>query len=571
MLIFNALINLVLLVLTPSMLLCPKGERESLLQVIPIERLAPSLGELVIEQPSHRVSSYNYAFSAGITYDEILDLVSAIDEDNLEEPFAESEVSRINQFIAEIARKGILEEDCELESDIENLLCQREYFSPHYEMITAAFQNDGAHFILCKKPVKKAWDNTKKFVKKHKKAIIIGAVVVVATVVVVCVVTASAGTAAGPAAAGAASTIAAAVDDKNEKRDSCIKKREAPPAKVTTGNSPEVVAPPLNISEVKQTLDTNMIAFKEKVVAEKILESRGLDSPNRVRALFEKMREAGSSVAHQMFHEVARMGYSVTQAIDVIKERSGRAAADSSTGPSLSITEKYQEWKDASHKKIDAVFATDQFSKWYDSKAGLDGVMSRLEQYDLGMLPPPGSFNILKFRNLIKTPGGSRALAEGLGFTAHQIAALQKSGSLEKSVSQTFETIVSDRVKFESFNKFDKAQDYLKAYKEFMPEEKCRELIHQTGIATFPRPAGIPKDFRTKLSNKGAGIKYVHPENHQTYIRVMPGKPHAKHLHQQKPYIIYMKDGKTLDKIGRVVAADAPEAHIPINEFKYKN
>ncbi|VHO02396.1 hypothetical protein RHT_00480 [Candidatus Rhabdochlamydia sp. T3358] len=51
----------------------------------------------------------------------------------------------------------------------------------------------------------------------------------------------------------------------------------------------------------------------------------------------------------------------------------------------------------------------------------------------------------------------------------------------------------------------------------------------------------------------------------------MPGKPHSPFLYQQKPYIVQMKDGKTLDKLGNKVNKNAPEAHVPIDEFIYRN
>ncbi len=66
-------------------------------------------------------------------------------------------------------------------------------------------------------------------------------------------------------------------------------------------------------------------------------------------------------------------------------------------------------------------------------------------------------------------------------------------------------------------------------------------------------------------------MKYVHPVHEETYIRVMPGKPHSPNPCQQKPYVVQMKDGKVLDKLGNQVLRDAPEAHIPLEEFVYRN
>ena len=64
---------------------------------------------------------------------------------------------------------------------------------------------------------KKVWKHTKKFVKKHKKALIIGAVVVVAVTVVVCVA-AAASAAAASAAAGAAGATSSSPDREEKAR-----------------------------------------------------------------------------------------------------------------------------------------------------------------------------------------------------------------------------------------------------------------------------------------------------------------------------------------------------------------
>ena len=44
-------------------------------------------------------------------------------------------------------------------------------------------------------------------------------------------------------------------------------------------------------------------------------------------------------------------------------------------------------------------------------------------------------------------------------------------------------------------------------------------------------------------------MEYVHPTNNHLRVRVMPGKPHSPFPHQQKPYVVQMKEGKALDKL----------------------
>lgn len=162
------------------------------------------------------------------------------------------------------------------------------------------------------------------------------------------------------------------------------------------------------------------------------------------------------------------------------------------------------------------------------------------------------------------------SFARDLGYSGSEIVRLQQAGRLSETIASAFENIVKIPAKRESFELFNKAQEFLQPYsKQFMIEAQCRELIHVAGVRTFPRPIGIPENFRIKISNTGAGLKYVHPWNEQTYVRVMPGRAHAKYPHQQNTYVVQMKDGKTLNNLGKVVKYDSPEAHIPLGEFVY--
>ena len=177
----------------------------------------------------------------------------------------------------------------------------------------------------------------------------------------------------------------------------------------------------------------------------------------------------------------------------------------------------------------------------------------------------------IKIAEVIRTSQRTIILGEELGFTPHQMGQLKQAGNLESAVTNTFENFSKNPAMLESIQRFRHAREFLKPYSgKYMPEVHIRELIHQTGIRTFSRPKGIPENFRIKLSDKGSGMKYIHPENEGTYIRVMPGKPHSPNFYQQNPYINRRIDGQSLDKFGNVVNHTSPEAHIPINEFIYK-
>jgi hypothetical protein len=125
--------------------------------------------------------------------------------------------------------------------------------------------------------------------------------------------------------------------------------------------------------------------------------------------------------------------------------------------------------------------------------------------------------------------------------------------------------------KQESIALHKKARDALEPYiKKPMPEERIRMYIHETGFRTFPRPMGIPENYVVRITEKGAGMEYVHPTNTHLSVRVMPGKQHSPYPHQQKPYVVQKKDGKAFDKHGHLVPHESPEAHIPIDEFIYR-
>ncbi len=111
---------------------------------------------------------------------------------------------------------------------------------------------------------------------------------------------------------------------------------------------------------------------------------------------------------------------------------------------------------------------------------------------------------------------------------------------------------------------------FFNPYKGFMSESKCRRLIHEAGLPTFPRPEDIPKSYRVKLSEKPGGIKYVHPKDEGTYVRIMPGKMHSKNPCQQKPYVNQRIHGKSLDKQGNTASNKSAKSHIPLGEFIYR-
>lgn len=210
-------------------------------------------------------------------------------------------------------------------------------------------------------------------------------------------------------------------------------------------------------------------------------------------------------------------------------------------------------------------------SKSVKSARELTAILKNLQKAEgtLVLEAAAGVGNTVRVGEIVSAGRQTAFLGEELGFTAKEMGQLKQAGKLEMTVTKTYEHLSLSMQ--ESIQLFDKAQEFLKPYKAFMSETQCRELIHQTGIKTFSRPKGIPGNFKIKLSDRGAGMEYVHQTNNHIRIRVMPGKPHSPFPYQQKPYVVQMKDGKTLDKFGNKVAKNAPEAHMPLDEFVYRN
>ncbi len=55
-----------------------------------------------------------------------------------------------------------------------------------------------------------------------------------------------------------------------------------------------------------------------------------------------------------------------------------------------------------------------------------------------------------------------------------------------------------------------------------------------------------------------------------TTVRVMPGKSYSPNPCQQKPYVVYRKGKKAIDKFGNIVSPKSEEAHIPLEEFVFR-
>src|SRR3990172_5154985 len=420
----NVVVHLTLILMLPSFILYPQAH---------IPAVAVPAQENIEKQPGE------------MRFDDIINLINAIEDGALEQNCSPDELERINCFLAALA-----EEDRPYEYILDH--------ESGYNIISAAFlknspslrfgRNSG-EVVLRKSWASKRWKHTRHFVQKHKKAILIGAAIVVAATVVVCAV----------AAVSAASAAAAAASQKNEKSGSGSNAEEQAPLA-------DDAAPSLDTANeapiVKEVIDEKVSSFKEHVADDVVLESLAY---SKDPAFGDKTREIGSLLAHETLDGIAEMAAVVPGLFEEIKEFGGKILPEISgeQNPLLqgSPKENYDRLVSDWHQKIDQAFATDQAALYSpEAKATSD--------LTLGILPPPGSIfkgiNAGRFQEIISAGQDTAVLADELGFSAREIARLQQSGSLERAVGATYEAIVNDRAMLESCERFKVAKEFLKPY-----------------------------------------------------------------------------------------------------------
>ncbi len=157
-------------------------------------------------------------------YDQILELLDEIESDDFEKKYSQEDLENITEYLIFLSREGLLpgefEEAIELEEDIQELLQDKELYEPTgfsknpqgYLVESGVFLLNSS-FSITNCGFAKGWKKTKKFCKKHKKAIIIGAVIVVAVAAVTVAVVVATSTSAASAAGGATGAVGAAVSD----------------------------------------------------------------------------------------------------------------------------------------------------------------------------------------------------------------------------------------------------------------------------------------------------------------------------------------------------------------------
>ncbi|MCI5052291.1 MAG: hypothetical protein MRY21_04020 [Simkaniaceae bacterium] len=267
----------------------------------------------------------------------------------------------------------------------------------------------------------------------------------------------------------------------------------------------------------------------------------------------QQATEFAGAVGHHILDEIAQQTEILPEMLDTLQSipHIGPALAMPNASPP-NLTQMHHELLESMHDYI-------------DYKLGAKRIHLGAEHLNKVGLPYPSSaVNLLKNIQVYRQ-------ARALGYARKTIREMHRAGTLEPTVFKQFSTIANNGPLYKSYLKFKKAEEFLRPHRGFMEEYQIRKLLKRAGMPTFNRPKGIPKSFRTKLSNGGCGIIYVHPKHTHTNIRVMPAKPHSGMPGQSRPYVIHKVNSKILDKHGKVIdKKEIKKGHIPLKEFIYR-
>ncbi len=290
------------------------------------------------------------------SYYDVLNLIDDLESGELEKKCSQADLEKINYFLANLATQGVLpneaEEEFVLKNDIQELLYEDANLYDYafsmgqgsdYILVPAIFHTHG-EIVLCKSWIEKKWKQTKKFAKKHKKALIIGAVVMVVAVVVVGVVAAS--------SAGAAAGAAAGGGDKDEKEKDQSKTEEE---RLSASSSTPPVEPLPAMSATSETpilasvIEEYISAFKENIAQNQFFQSTNPAIGQQGLSWEENGRALGSLFAHDSYNNIQnQISY---------HPRLAQEIEDINRNYTFPIPDGYQDFSSA-HPEIDRKFST---------------------------------------------------------------------------------------------------------------------------------------------------------------------------------------------------------------------
>ena len=394
-----------------------------------------------------------------LNYDDILDLIVAIDEDELDDKCTPEQIEKIAYFLSFLAKNGVGPDDpiscASLNQDIDTLLCGIQndvrFLSPYtaYSLEPAVYY-EHPDTLLCKKWMSKQFHAVKKFVKKHKTAIIIGGAVVVGITLGVIAVAAFAGKTAACSAAATAVGAAASGLASDEQGD-------RPPIS-SQPTYQEIAKQPIDLIEnIEQALPifespalTQVIqeksnslkaTFAEEVLAEQL-------SPNASPSwsMAEKARQLGSAVAHEVLDGVATLGSVVPELQAEIIDVASKIVPQNyipADLPEMINTDPVGSYNDivlALHEGIDEVFSTNGAGRYTPEAKAKDP----LNDFAIGIVPPPvGGFSGKKGWELKNPKYQSTRNAvtdiDGRLYRGHALDQMQNRGVPPSVVEQTIQ------------------------------------------------------------------------------------------------------------------------------------
>ncbi|MDE3046642.1 MAG: DUF4258 domain-containing protein [Verrucomicrobiota bacterium] len=339
---------------------------------------------------------------ATASYDQILELIDLIDDEEIDDRCTPDQIEKIADLMSFLAWKGTDLNDpfaCALlEQDSYTLLCTTridpQFFPYDLYTIQPAVYEGALETTLCKSWVHKQCSQVKKFVKKHKKAIIIGAVVVAVVTVAAITIIAVAGTTAATSAAATAGAAAAGI--------AASQQGDHPPLSPQTSFEPLPTENPIAQTPPSEPLAespilTKLIEEKTASLKETLLQEIPSDPLHEPKAQWtwgEKARELGSIAAHQILDTAADIGAIIPEA------RAELLAVKTYTNPEIlnePADSLFSHQKDpigdynatvaSLHEKIDEAFSTDKAYLYTPEVKALKVINSK--DCAVGMLPPP--------------------------------------------------------------------------------------------------------------------------------------------------------------------------------------
>jgi hypothetical protein len=110
-------------------------------------------------------------------------------------------------------------------------------------------------------------------------------------------------------------------------------------------------------------------------------------------------------------------------------------------------------------------------------------------------------------------------------------------------------------------------------FTKFLAAEGAAGLETQ-GLRPLPGtrqiPAGIPDIWRIRPTQGEGGTLFYDPTNKGNAVRVMQGDPSSPFPNSQSPYVRWQRNGQALEVNGNVVPRNSPDAHIPLQNYKFK-